>query len=315
MKTIYICRTTLKMSKQYRLFIGNPGVGKSTLVNCLAQEILFNNGVSIGGGMTYQMEKREHDGIIYMDTPGLADIKLRKAAAEAITKALRQNGIYQIFFVVTLEAGRVRPQDLATIKLVLENAKDITYYSLIVNKLTKTLYKKFQENDKQKLKELVSELNFGRESNVEPPAILLLLREDDLDDVDNAFTEIQSLKKFVDDAPCMIVVPDHVRDIPGDDSFDKIVAIFEEQLSQLRQDNEQMRARLEDTERKYREMKENEVVIFFYLSVYISYYFLSVKCSNWFDAGLRTGNLFGNFRSKAYSVKIFLNGFYPIQNY
>ena len=260
------------MSKQYRLFIGNPGVGKSTLVNCLAQKILFKNGVSIGGGLTYQMEKREHDGIVYMDTPGLADIKLRKAAAEAITKALRQNGIYQIFFVVTLEAGRVRPQDLATIKLVLENAKDVTYYSLIVNKLTKKLYKTFLENDRQKLKELVSELNFGRESNVEPPAILLVLRDDDLDDADNAFTEIESLKNFVENAPYMIVVPDHVRDIPGDDSFDKIVEIFEEQLSQLRQDNEQMRTKLEETEKKYKEMKENEEVKYLHLSVYISYF-------------------------------------------
>ena len=66
------------MSQQYRLFIGNPGVGKSTLVNCLAQKVLFKNGISIGSGMTYQMEKEEHDGIVYMDTPGLADIKLRK---------------------------------------------------------------------------------------------------------------------------------------------------------------------------------------------------------------------------------------------
>ena len=248
------------MSQQYRLFIGNPGVGKSTLVNCLAQEVLFKNGVSVGSGMTYQMERREHDGIVYMDTPGLADIRLRKAAAVAITTALRQNGMYQIYFVVTLESGRVRPQDLATIKLVLENAKDITYYSLIVNKLTKTLYNKFLENEGQKLKQLVTELNFGGDTNAQPPAVLLLLREDDLDDADNAFTEMNALRGFVEDAPCMIVVPDHVRDIPGDDSFDKIVSLFEEQLSQLRQDNEQMRAKLEETERRYREMRENEQV-------------------------------------------------------
>ena len=259
------------MSQQYRLFIGNPGVGKSTLVNCLAQEVLFKNGVSVGSGMTYQMERRVHDGIVYMDTPGLADIRLRKAAAEAITEALRQNGMYQIFFVVTLESGRVRPQDLATIKLVLENAKDITYYSLIVNKLTKTLYNKFLENQGQKLKKLVAELNFGSEINAQPPAILLLLREDDLDDADNAFTEMEALRDFVEDAPCMIVFPDHVEDIPGDDSFDKIVSLFEEQLSQLRQDNEQMRAKLEETEQRYREMRENEQVQIHYLPVNVSF--------------------------------------------
>ena len=116
---------------------------------------------------------------------------------------------------MTLELRRVRPQDLATIKLALENAKDITYYSLIVKKLTKTLFNKFLEN--QKLKQLVSELTFVSEINAQPPAILLLLREDDLDDADNAFTEMEALKDLVDDAPSMIVVPDHVRDIPGDD--------------------------------------------------------------------------------------------------
>ena len=280
------------MSKKYRLFIGNPGVGKSTLVNCLTQKVLFKNGVSIGSGMTYQMEKQEHDGIVYMDTPGLADIKLRKAAAEAITKALKQNGMYQIFFVVTLESGRVRPQDLATIKLVLENAKDITYYSLIVNKLTKALYKKLLENQGQKLKQLVTELNFGDETNAQPPSILLLLREDDLDDADNAFVKMEELNDFVTNAPSMIVVPHHVHNIPGDDSFDKIVSLFEKQLSQLRQDNEQMRVKLQETEQNYREMKKDLKVKFFICQFVLIFllFFLFFFCSS-----LRACNSYSEF--------------------
>ena len=258
------------MNQRYRLFIGNPGVGKSTLVNCLAQKILFKSGVSIGSGMTYQMERQEHGGIVYMDTPGLADIKIRKAAAEAITTALKQNGMYQIFFVVTLEAGRVRPQDLVTMKLVLENAKDIKYYSLIVNKLTKRLYQEFLKNDQAKLKELVAELNFGGETNAEPPTILLLLRNDELDDADNVFTEMESLKDFVDNAPDMAVFPDHVNDIPGDDSFDKIVMLFEEQLSELRQDNQKMKAKIEETEQEYRKRsRKNKLVQILHFSRYL----------------------------------------------
>lgn len=58
--------------------------------------------------MTFQLDIKKHkDGITYLDTPGLADIKLRQQAAEAITKALKQDGTYQVFFVITLEAGRV----------------------------------------------------------------------------------------------------------------------------------------------------------------------------------------------------------------
>jgi hypothetical protein len=38
-----------------------------------------------------------------MDTPGLSDIEMRKKAAEEITKALKKNGKYYLFFVVTLD--------------------------------------------------------------------------------------------------------------------------------------------------------------------------------------------------------------------
>ena len=242
--------------EHYRLFIGNPGVGKSTLINCLAEKVLFKSGVSIGGGMTYQLEEKKHNGITFMDTPGLADIKLRKAAAQAITKALKKNGTYQIFFVVTLEAGRVRAQDLTTIRLVLENATDITSYSLIVNKLTPRLYKELLGDEGKKLRQLVAELNFRGAQNVHPPEILLLLRKDQLDDADNAFAELEGLKSFVENAPCVKVIPNHVRNIPGDDYFDKQLALMQNEIDRLRRNNEEMRIHLQQTEKRYREMQQ-----------------------------------------------------------
>ena len=242
--------------EHYRLFIGNPGVGKSTLINCLAEKVLFKSGVSIGGGMTYQLEEKKHNGITFMDTPGLADIKLRKAAAQAITKALKKNGTYQIFFVVTLEAGRVRAQDLTAIRLVLENATDITSYSLIVNKLTPRLYKELLGDEGKKLRQLVAELNFRGGQNVHPPEILLLLRKDQLDDADNAFAELEGLKSFVENAPCVKVIPNHVRNIPSDDYFDKQLTLMQNEIDRLQRNNEEMRIHLQQTEKRYREMQQ-----------------------------------------------------------
>lgn len=60
---------------------------------------------------------------------------MRQKAADAITEALKQNGYYKIFFVVGLQNGRVRPEDIATMKLVLD-AAPITEYGVIINQLT-----------------------------------------------------------------------------------------------------------------------------------------------------------------------------------
>ena len=77
--------------------IGNPGCGKSTTLNYLAQQVLFKSGSSFGTGLTYQLDKRTVlltiDGktaqITFCDTPGLNDARKRIAAGEAISKALK----------------------------------------------------------------------------------------------------------------------------------------------------------------------------------------------------------------------------------
>ena len=80
----------------------------------------------------------------------------------------------------------------------------------------------------------------GCASDVVPCGVLLLLRNDDLDDADNTFAVMKDLNKFVKEASDVEVKPSNVQDIPAED-YDKIVRQFEEQLSLLRNDNELMK--------------------------------------------------------------------------
>lgn len=139
------------LSKNHYLFIGNPGGGKSTILNGLAGTVLFKSGEKVGSGVTVALQQEEIPGKgVFMDTPGLAETRkeVRDNAAAQITDALRKNGNYRIFFVITLEAGRVRPADVATISLVtdaLKNVDDICY-SIIINKLSSRLVNKLEHN-------------------------------------------------------------------------------------------------------------------------------------------------------------------------
>ena len=76
-------------------------------------------------------------------------MKLRQAAAKAITEALKQNGNYQIFFVLTLSSGKVRSEDIVTICVVLMHAANIKSYIIIVNKLSKQEHIHFETIKKE----------------------------------------------------------------------------------------------------------------------------------------------------------------------
>ena len=136
------------MSKLTILFVGNPGSGKSTLLNGLAGENLFKFGESFGGGLTYQLDKKEVNGIIYADTPGLADKKLREASGKAISTALKAGGAYKIVFFINLNAGRPVNEDIATMKVVLDAAPEIgASFGIIIPKVTKGSAKNLKKDE------------------------------------------------------------------------------------------------------------------------------------------------------------------------
>ena len=163
--------------------------------------------------MTHKLEKETHNGITYLDTPGLVDVKIRQEAAKEITTALHQGGIYQVLFVFTLEFGRFRPEDFATMKLVLESAPDIKHFSVIINKLSANAYDRLLCKSGAKLKMLITELVVPTSSSDEPPTVLLLKNQIKLYDRDNEFVRMNELNEFVEKAPIINIKSAHVNNL------------------------------------------------------------------------------------------------------
>ena len=167
------------------IFCGNPGSGKSALLNSFFGELKFKSGVSFGKGLTtiLQIETDPNNkNQKWADTPGLSDLNLRKEAAKEISRSLRLGGKFRIVFICLLDAGRLRQDDVTTMKLVIEAASlSGNQYAIILNKVPLITKKKIDTTPAYRDK-IFSMLNAGlpgTEHIILNPSDDILIDEDD----------------------------------------------------------------------------------------------------------------------------------------
>jgi len=178
-------KKSAKNDNEKIVVIGNPGSGKSTVLNIVAGEKFFESGLSIGSGLTDDLEvKIDEHGTKFYDTPGIADDIHRDKAGEALTKVFNEGGRIKIIFFVMQEAGRLRTQDAATMKLILDSVHEIkTNFGIIVNKIPDSIFDQFLT--KEMSETFKDKLFYGLKDEFKHSQILFVKINDQLDYANN----------------------------------------------------------------------------------------------------------------------------------
>lgn len=230
--------------KPYIILVGNPGVGKSTILNSLTNEptAIFEAGVSWGTGLTTAIQLYETDAYFLGDTPGLSDIETREQAAREISSLLRKATYLKLIFVVTLEAGRVKPDDLTTMNLILESIDigDTTNkFAIIVNKIPHNTYQEILRSEEIQTK-LCSALTIKHKT----ARILILQKKNELEDARNVVTapDPEIYKLLLSSEPVKV---NEVRDINVANA-DEMVDSFREQIRLINEAKDAELARMKE---------------------------------------------------------------------
>ena len=157
-----------------------------------------------------------------------------------------------MIFVVTIEAGRVRGEDVATINLVLKAINHKVHYGVIVNKVTKVFVEKMKKEDARKA--VFAGLNSGE---MKTDHIYYMLRDDDIEDQDNKIPNLtQEIVEFIyKQLPYTVILKKNVRQVDTN-QFKEIERKFKEQIFQIEKDAKMKEKVYEDSLAQLRKDKE-----------------------------------------------------------
>ena len=232
------------------IYIGNPGTGKTTLLNTQHGGTVLESGVGVGGGMTRGLHcvPQDKTKTVLCDTPGLNDPWIRREAAGNITQGLKKGGCFKVVFVVKLESGRVRPEDTTTMKLVLESAPiKEDEYSIIINQVEEMEHKKIKE----KWAHLMDTLLLGMPVKTNSTHVIRSLRE--LKDKDNVTMMDGQTKRgfesFLGSAPTVWMDQKKVMDIMIQD-YEKTIQVLTDNLTRVERQAQNAEEQMRDMQKK-----------------------------------------------------------------
>ena len=242
----------LPKKAEYWLFAGNPGSGKSTIINSLLKKELAGMDESSGKLEFYSDPIEDR---LYIETPGLDDIKNRAQAAKEIEKALKQDGKYRIFFVMKTDGLRVKPADLATIEIVLDaiNNPNIEF-NIIINQFTKRDQKKFDSTSDVKSSALFhSYLQAGKYKNSK---IKFINVDKAVQNGDSEFLNMEDFLKFAYTNSAFTHLAKNTIGIINGQSWEEKLAEAVADIKQAKIDIETYKDKAEAAEQKVKDLQE-----------------------------------------------------------